>query len=180
MNDEKLRAQLLAAKEVKAAQIAHCERNIDETKRLLESAEERLSAWIKMIPADVIGFMADEARRHAAEAEEAKHWDRLEASHQSALHQAHENFNGILPPEAQNKSIAFSLVGAGISCLLFIHVASSHLALKNEYALFGIAVLGAIAGVFAGYLFFDYNFVVDESLHRPSFDLRIPRRRRAD
>jgi len=169
MNDEQLRLQLQAAKEFKAARIAEAETSVEKARQLLREAEERRSAWEKMIPFEVISRMTDEARRDAARAEEEMRAAQLEELHTLALRESHARQKGMLPPAAEFKGTSFGIYGATMGGLLVMYVAWFHFSVRSELALLLLPLPGAVVGLLAGFKFFDLHFVVDQSLERSPF-----------
>lgn len=171
MTNEELRAQLDEAKEFKAERIAEAERKVEDAKRSLANAEERLRQWSEMIPFQVMKFMAEERRREISSQEEIEQHSRLEAIHSSALKEAHEKHKGILPPHAASKSTTFGIFGATVVGLLSIYIASLHVGLHNEVILLLVGTVGGIIGLFVGFEVFNRNFVIDDSLERGLFSV---------
>lgn len=169
MNNDKMRAALDAAKAYKAEQIARVEASIAEIEATLARAEAQLEAWRTMIPFDVQRVMAEDAQRQAASKGEEDRVLQRESKHAAALREAYAHGKGLLPPEAESKSTSFGIAGA----LLFGTLATIVLkAFFNVHAEFWLALAGAfggIGGLFAGFAFFNANFVVDDSLERGVF-----------
>lgn len=169
MSELDIRAQLEAAREFQVAQISDAERDIVEAKRGLSKSEERLAVWSKMTPFQVQQAMVEMNERQAADERRVANQQRLNEIHEAAMYQAREHQKGILLPEAVNKSTTFSFIGAGIGGLLLSYVFWYHFEVKNELALLVSVLIGGVAGLFCGSVFFDANFVVDDSLEGPLF-----------
>lgn len=171
MTNEELRGQLDEAKEFKATRVAEAEREIEDARRSLANAEERLRRWSEMIPYQVMEFMAEETRRQVSEQEAAEQRSRLDALHEHALREASEKHKGILPPHAASKSTTFGIFGATVGGLLAVYIAAFHFGLRNEIGLLLVGAIGGIGGLLAGLACFSRNFIIDESLERSPFSV---------
>lgn len=169
MTNEELRTQLDKAKEFKAERIAEAEREVQDAKRSLANAEERLRQWSEMVPYQVLEFMDEARRRNVSAQEEVEERSRLEALHSSALREAHEKHKGMLPPHAASKSTTFGIAGAFVVGLLAIYIAAFYFGLRSEIVLLLVGAVGGFVGLIAGFEVFNRNFVIDESLERSLF-----------
>lgn len=169
MNNEEMRAALEAAKTYKAKQISEAEESIQVAQSTLRTAEARLEAWQAMIPVDVLRIMQEDLLREAHYAEEAARTRDREAKHAAALREAYSHHKGILPPEAASKSNSLGIAGAIAFCACSVLTLKALFGVESEVWLSVFGAVGGLLGLFAGFAFFDANFVVDESLERDAF-----------
>lgn len=166
MSDADLRRALEAAKAYKAEQIAIAERQMEEARQVLASAEARLERWKQMIPHEVVSLMAEEVRREEANRAELAERQRKEAQHSAALVKAYASGKALLPPEWASKSNSFGMVGALLLGTIAALVLRVVFHVQSEVWLLILSGGAAVVGLFAGFAVFDANFVVDESLER--------------
>jgi len=160
VNEIELRKQLDAAKTFKVERIAQVTHEVEVARRDLQRAEERLSLWVKMIPA-----------RYAEQDAEAK---RLKDIHAFAVLQSRRHGKGILPPESHSsKQTTFGIFGLGGGGLLAYALSHSLLSIESNIALLALGAVGSIIGFVVGSWSFDQNFVEDESLRGPLFENRM-------
>ena len=169
MTDADLRRALEEAKAYKAEQIAIAERQVEEARQALASAEERLQRWKQKIPHEVQSIMAEEARRDEADRAEISERQKQEAQHSAAIAEAHSKGKALLPPEWVSKSNSFGIVGALLLAAFAALVLRAVFHVQSEIWLLVISGGAGVAGLFAGLAVFDANFVVDESLERSVF-----------
>lgn len=169
MTEEELRAKLQAAKQFKAERIAESEKEIAALQRDLHATEQRLAEWTRMIAVDVFEYIDAANRREATESEEADRSKLKVQAHEVALREAREQGKGMLSPSAASKSTSFGIYGATFGGLLAIYIASFHFSVHSELVLIALGLIGAVAGLFGGFVVFDRNFVVDESITESPF-----------
>jgi hypothetical protein len=174
VNEIELRKQLDAAKTFKVERIAQVTHEVEVARRDLQRAEERLSLWVKMIPADVMQFMREEQERNARYAEQDAEAKRLKDIHAFAVLQSRRHGKGILPPESHSsKQTTFGIFGLGGGGLLAYALSHSLLSIESNIALLALGAVGSIIGFVVGSWSFDQNFVEDESLRGPLFENRM-------
>jgi hypothetical protein len=173
MSDEPIPLTTQELDEFKAAMMREKELAVEAARRELADAEAQLLHWSKQHSTWLRGALLEDRRFAEAKAEADAKQERRERLHASALYQANEYGKGMLAPQGNAKWIWFVLFGASIGMLLALHFGVTDNGIKNVWAQIAIGGLGAIAGLFAGWYFYDANFVVDESLEWPGvFQLR--------
>lgn len=169
MNNDEMRAALDAAKIYRAKRIAEAEASVRQIVVDLEAAEARIETWRTMIPADVLRVMQEDAQRDASNSEEAARARDRDAMHAAALNEAYTNGKGILPPAGASKSTSFGVIGAIVFGMCTVLAVNAVFGVQSEIWLSVIGMLGGLVGLFAGFAFFNANFVIDESLGRSAF-----------
>lgn len=169
MTNDELRAALDGAKVYQAEKMAAAEASVEAARLALRAAEERHEAWRRITPLDVLEIMREDSERDARTAEDAARARKIEAAHAAALREAYEHGKGILPPEAASKSNTFG----GIGCIVFgactMWIFNAYFGVDSYMWLTLLGGIGGVVGLFAGFMFFDAHFVVDESLERGVF-----------